>query len=111
MSFQEKSTALMLALLVAIYGWYFTTVAPGQPSRRSRKSTINRWMPVTVGVLVVLAIVGHIEIAVIPPYEKGDADERGRIVDLGVSGSVGSLSVLRLWSGCSWRWRSSTPFG
>jgi hypothetical protein len=39
-------------------------------------------MLVTVGALVVLAVVGHILIAVVPPYEGDETDERDRIVNL-----------------------------
>lgn len=82
MSFQEKSNLVMAAVISFVYGGYFITVlgwAADDPVRDFA------WKPLFVGTvvsLVVLAVIGHVAIALIRPSEAGAFDERDRIVDL-----------------------------
>lgn len=82
MTFQEKSTALMLAILVVVYGWYFATVMTQVADTSVSDIAYQPLMFVTVGALVVLAIIGHLLIVATPPYEGDQSDERDKLIDL-----------------------------
>lgn len=82
MSFQEKSTTLMLAILVVVYGWYFTVIIDMAQSSPIAEISYQPLMLVTMGALGVLAVIGHIFLAVVPPHDGGISDERDRQVDL-----------------------------
>lgn len=97
MSFQEKSTALMLGLIVIVYGWYFATVASQVGETPVADIDYQPLMLGTVAALVVLAIVGHILITAVPSYEGDETDERDRIIDLkgeGIGGYVLATGTL-----------------
>jgi hypothetical protein len=81
-SFQEKSTALMLGLLVVVYGWYFAVVGSRALAIPVAEVEYRAMMLVTVVALVAVAIVGHVLIAVLAPREADVTDERDRLVDL-----------------------------
>jgi hypothetical protein len=81
MSFHGKSTALMLAIIIAVYGWYFVTIARWASDTPVTDIAYQPLMLATVVVLVVLAIVGHILLAAIPPYEGRQPDERDRLIE------------------------------
>ncbi len=82
MSFQQKSTSLMLVILLAVYGWYFTVIATWVVDSPVEEVAYQPVMFVTVIALVVLAVIGHTLIAIVPPYEGDRTDERDRIIDL-----------------------------
>ena len=102
MSFQEKSTALMLVIMLVVYGAYFATIASRLGDTAVDQIPYQAWMLVTVVILVVLAIVGHIVVAVLPSYDGDESDERDRLVDLrgesfgGFVLGVGALGALLL---------------
>lgn len=78
MSFQAKSTAVMLIALVGAYGWYsvrLIRLAADQPV-----SDINYQPLVLIVVvpLVVIATIGHIIISAANPAEADATDERDR---------------------------------
>lgn len=81
MSFQGKSTALMLAIIVGVYGWYFVTVARWASDSPVTEIAYQPLMLATVVVLIVLAVGGHILLAVIPPYAGRQPDERDRLIE------------------------------
>lgn len=82
MSFQEKSTALMLVVMVGVYGWYFAVVGSQLDDPAMRAAGYKGLMLFTVLALVALAIVGHVVIALVPPRTGDESDERDRIIDL-----------------------------
>lgn len=82
MSFQEKSTALMLGVVVVVYGWYFATIIGRLADTPVEQIDYQPVMLVTVGALVVLAIVGHVLIVMSPGYEGDRSDERDRLIDM-----------------------------
>lgn len=85
MSFQEKSVALMTAIVVVVYGWYFVLVLndlDGADIGGFPYQGYQGPLLVTVFALVGLAIVGHILIAVIPPYEGDKSDERDKVINV-----------------------------
>ena len=102
MSFRERSTVLMLAVLLGVYGWYFIHIY-----RLARISEVNEisYQPlllVMVLVLVALSAIGHIVIAMLPSYEGDQSDERDTLISLkgervgGIVLALGTLSGLFL---------------
>ncbi len=100
MSFQAKSTAVMLLALLAAYGWYALQVF-----RLAADTPVGevRYQPLVLIVavpLVVIATIGHIVISALDPSEADSSDERDReIARRGsvVGGwvvSVGALAAL-----------------
>ncbi|MGF1617528.1 MAG: hypothetical protein ACFCU2_06915 [Acidimicrobiia bacterium] len=81
MSFQGKSTALMLAILIGVYVWYFVTVARWASDTPVTEIAYQPLMLATVVILVILAVGGHILLAVIPPYNGRQPDERDRLIE------------------------------
>lgn len=88
MSFHEKSNALMLGAMVLVYGVYFMVVL-GLPALNgididvnARLVMSNGLMLASVVVLVVMAIVGHILIAVLAPKDADKHDERDKLIEM-----------------------------
>lgn len=92
MSFQGKSTALMLAVIIGVYGWYFVTVARWASVDPVSEIAYQPLMLATVVVLVILAVGGHILLAVIPPYAGRQPDERDRLIEARGE-SIGGLAL------------------
>lgn len=88
MSFHEKSNALMLGAMVLVYGVYFMVVL-GLPALNgididvnARLVMSNGLMLASVVALVVMAIVGHILIAVLAPKDADKHDERDKLIEM-----------------------------
>lgn len=80
MSFEEKSTWGMLATMIIVYGWYFSTIGGdlgGDVSSIDYQGT----MLVTVLAVVAIAVVFHILIAVVDPKGSDQSDERDRYIN------------------------------
>ena len=81
MSFEEKSSWVMLIVITVVYGWYFTSVV-GDLSAGTVVTdiTYKGAMIGTVVAVIVLAIGGHISITV---AARGDSssDERDREIN------------------------------
>ncbi|MCP4307597.1 MAG: hypothetical protein GY788_22540 [bacterium] len=78
MSFQAKSTAVMLAALTIAYGWYGLQVirlADGVPADQVGYQPL---VLIVVVPLVVIATIGHIIISALNPSEADSYDERDR---------------------------------
>lgn len=88
LTFQEKSLWLMFVSLVAVFGFYFVTVLPTEA-----KDVMPNQMALfvfAVVVLVVMAIVGHIVIAIVD--RRTETDERDRLI--GLKGTRNGAYVL-----------------
>jgi hypothetical protein len=87
MSFHEKSNIAMLAILIAVYGWYFGTAASailggGLPPEAALAVT-NLKMLLTVLAVVAISIVAHIAIAIAAPSQADDTmDERDKLIEM-----------------------------
>lgn len=82
MSFEEKSTWVMLLTVTGVYSWYFLTILPAwSAAGEAAVADYRALMLGTVLVLVVVAIVAHIVIAVAAPDESDLIDERDRSID------------------------------
>ena len=82
MSFKEKSTAAMLAVMVAVYGWYFARIM-AQASDGAVDSIVYK--PLLIGLVVLLvvgAIVAHIVIVAFSPNASDEEDERDRLIEM-----------------------------
>jgi hypothetical protein len=85
---------------LVVYGWYFVTVAT--LARDSPVSDVGYQaiMAITVVALVVLAVIGHVVIALIDPAGSDENDERDRAISRygeswgGVVLGVGAVCAL-----------------
>jgi hypothetical protein len=81
MGFKEKSTALMLGIFLFVYGGYFFRFADRLQMEVADTIHYQTELAVMVGLLVVLAIIGHIAIFVLAPDESDREDERDRVIE------------------------------
>lgn len=81
MSFQEKSTWVMFAIVLMVYGWYFAVVSNRISDQNVAEIAYRGVMVATVLALVVLAILSHIVIAVANPKDAETADVRDREIN------------------------------
>ena len=81
MSFQEKSTWVMGAIMLIVYGWYFSVVFGQIGDQNIAEIAYRPLMLTTVLALVVLAAVSHIIIAVAAPDEADRTDVRDREIN------------------------------
>lgn len=101
MTFVEKSSALMAAALIAVFGWYFWQVVQMSHAGVEHLAPTGLILGVAIGVLVAAAIAGHIVIAIQARLTADDSidmvDERDqRIATRGaaIAGSVLAVGVL-----------------
>lgn len=80
MSFQEKSTWVMLVIMVLVYGWYFAALA-GDLGGDVSDIAYKGLMLTTVLLLVGLAAVSHILIAIVDPKGSDQNDERDKSIN------------------------------
>jgi hypothetical protein len=98
MSFREKSTWVLLALTLVVYGWYFATTLGEALGSATPPVVDNVRLFGTVVVMVVLSIVAHIVIAILSPKEADAADERDRLIELRGDQRGGFLMTVALFS-------------
>ncbi len=82
----------MLVIVVIVYGWYFVTVARWASETPVADIAYQPLMLATVVVLVIMAVVGHILLAVFPPYQGRQPDERDRLIEAR-SESIGGVAL------------------
>lgn len=87
MSFHEKSNAAMLAILVAVYGWYFATTAGvifgGELAPEAVLAVTGAKMILTVVAVIITSILAHVLIAIMAPSEADDtSDERDKLIGM-----------------------------
>lgn len=81
MSFQEKSTWVMLVIVALVYGTYFAIVFGDLDTDDVATVDYQGLMLATVIVLVILAIVAHIVIAAADPRDADTSDERDKEIN------------------------------
>jgi len=102
MSFRERSNALMLVVLLGVYGWYFSHIFNIAQATMVSEISYQPLLLVMVVVLVVVSVIGHIVIAVLPSYDGDESDERDKLINLmgeragGLVLGVGTLAGLFL---------------
>ncbi|WP_300527339.1 hypothetical protein [Maricaulis sp.] len=85
MSFLERINLVVLAALVVVYGWYFSTVggelmAGFEPG--AALASTNDKMFLAVGVFIALMIASSIVTAIIMGRESDEQDERDKMIDM-----------------------------
>lgn len=81
MGFQEKSTWIMGAITLVVYGWYFTVVLGRIGDQDIAEIAYRPLMLTTVLALVALAVVSHIVVAMAAPEEADRTDVRDREIN------------------------------
>lgn len=81
MTFREKSTALLLAILLIVYGNYFLDLWHDMKVVPVEQIAYQGRMTFMVIALVVLAIIGHVVISGTAPEEADQVDERDRAIE------------------------------
>ena len=82
MTFQQRRTLAMTAILVLLFGWYFAIVLGQLASTPAGEIGYRGLMIPAVLLLVVLAVVVHAVLAVGAPAEAVGDDKRDRLVAL-----------------------------
>jgi hypothetical protein len=82
MTFQEKSTLTMTAILVLVFGWYFTLVLGPIAGSPAREMAYTGLMVAVVVLLVILAAVSHAVLAIAFRSQANADDERDRLITL-----------------------------
>lgn len=82
MSFREKSTWVLLAVTLLVYGWYFATTLGSGLGAGVPEVLDNVRLFGAIVTLVVLTIVAHIIIAILSPKDADTADERDKLIEL-----------------------------
>ena len=82
MTFQAKSAMLMTIALVVVYGIYFFVVGSWATTTPADQIVYQPLMIAAIVPLVILAVLGHVVIALINPKEAAAFDERDRLIDL-----------------------------
>ncbi|MEN0061364.1 MAG: hypothetical protein AAGA48_04390 [Myxococcota bacterium] len=98
MSFREKSTWVMLVLIVGVYGAYFASIL-GLFGDAPILATVayRPLMVLTVVVLVAASVVMHIVVALTTPTAEHGGDERDRLVERkgeSIGGAVLGVATL-----------------
>ena len=102
MSFQEKSTWVMLTTMTVVYGWYFVSMASRLGNESAGEIDYQASMLVTVLAVVGLAVALFIVLAIANPEASDMSDERDREINRfgeyvgGYVLAVGALAGLGL---------------
>jgi len=98
MSFREKSTWVLLALTVIVYGWYFATTLGAALGAGVPPVADNVRLFGAVVIMVGLTLIAHIMIAILSPKEADTADERDRLIELRGDQRAGYVMAVALFS-------------
>jgi hypothetical protein len=100
MTFQEKSTLTMTAILVVVFGWYFTLVLGPIAGSPARELAYTGLMVAAVVLLVILAAVSHAVLALAFRSQAAIRDdERGRLIGLRSERIAGYLLAVGVCAG------------
>ena len=91
MSFQEKSNLAMLAIMMAVFGWYFGVVIPPFFALETAPpaAAVGGLLIALTIFLVVLSVAAHIALAALSPAQAGQADERDRVIEIRADARAG----------------------
>ena len=102
MSFQEKSTWVVLITMIVIYTWYFVTVLAEVGTTDVGEIDYQGMMLVTIITVVVLVVIGTIVITIASGRDGDSNDERDKSINRygeyvgGFVLAVGALAALAL---------------
>jgi len=80
MTFPEKSSIAMSAILVLVYGAYFSAVGRWATTDPAAEIAYQPLLIGAVVVLVILAVISHLLLAVVSPKQAAALDERDRLI-------------------------------
>lgn len=81
MSFREKSTVLLLGILLLVYGHYFYDIWQASQTMAVEDIAYQTRMFTVVVVLVILGIIGNVVISALSPEDADTVDERDRAIE------------------------------
>jgi len=99
MTFQEKSTLTMTAILVLVFGWYFTLVLGPIAGSPAREVAYTGLMMAVVVLLVILSGVSHAALAILFRSQANMDDERDRSIALRSGRVAGYVLVTGVCGG------------
>ncbi|GJL97672.1 MAG: hypothetical protein DHS20C06_14890 [Hyphobacterium sp.] len=98
MNFREKSTWVLLAVTLIVYGWYFATTLGGALGAGIPEVLDNVRLFGAIVMLVVLTIIAHIIIAILSPKDADQSDERDKLIELRGDQRGAILMAIALFS-------------
>jgi len=110
MTFQEKSTLTMTAILVLVFGWYFTLVLGPIAGSPAREVAYTGLMVAVVVLLVILAGVSHAALAIVFRSQANVDDERDRSIALRSGRVAGYVLVTGVCAGIGLAMMQSDTF-
>lgn len=110
MTFQEKSTLTMTAILVLVFGWYFTLVLGPIVGSPAREVAYTGLMVAVVVLLVILAGVSHVVLAIAFRSQANDYDERDRLITLRSGEIAGYILAVGVCAGIGLAMMQSDTF-
>lgn len=99
MTFQEKSTLTMTAIMVLVYGWYFTLVLGPIAGSPAREVAYTGLMVAVVVLLVILAAASHVVLAIAFRSQANADDERDRLITLRSGEIAGYILAVGVCAG------------
>jgi hypothetical protein len=110
MTFQEKSTLTMTALLVLVFGWYFTLVLGPIAGSPARELAYTGLMVAVVALLVILAAVSHAVLAIAFRSQANADDERDQLIALRSERIAGYILAVGVCAGIGLAMMQSDTF-
>lgn len=110
MTSQEKSTLTMTAILVLVFGWYFTLVLGPIASSPAREVAYTGLMVAVVVLLVILAAVSHAVLAIAFRPQANANDERDRLITLRSGEIAGYILAVGVCAGIGLAMMQSDTF-
>lgn len=99
MTFPEKSAMTMTAILVVVFGWYFTLVLGPIASSPARELAYTGLMVAVVVLLGILAAGSHAVLAIVFRSQASAHDERDRLIELRSERIAGYVLALGVFAG------------
>jgi hypothetical protein len=110
MTFQEKSTLTMTAILVLVFGWYFALVLGPIAGSPAREVAYTGLMVAVVVLLVILAAASHVVLAIAFRSQANGYDERDRLITLQSGEIAGYILAVGVCAGIGLAMMQSDTF-
>jgi hypothetical protein len=110
MTFQEKSTLTMTAIMVLVYGWYFTLVLGPIAGSPAREVAYTGLMVAVVVLLVILAVASQVVLAIAFRSQANADDERDRLITLRSGEIAGYILAVGVCAGIGLAMMQSDTF-
>ena len=110
MTFQEKSTLTMTAIMVLVYGWYFTLVLGPIAGSPAREVAYTGLMVAVVVLMVILAAASQVVLAIAFRSQANADDERDRLITLRSGEIAGYILAVGVCAGIGLAMMQSDTF-